>query len=117
MKNYLLKPEEIECVALVEYLELLQAQGKVILFTHTANETYTTSWRQKHRNKALGVRSGIPDYVVVTKDKVLFIEMKRKKGGVVSKTQKEWLAHLGGKETVAVVCNGFDEAREFLESV
>lgn len=110
-----MKPEEIECVALTNYLELLKEQGKVIVFSHTAQETYTKSWKQKNKNKRMGVRSGVPDYLIVTKKKLLFIEMKRKKGGVVSKAQKEWIKAINGVGGNAVVCRGFEEAKKVIE--
>lgn len=115
MTNYLLGSEEAECVALAEYLEMLKAQGLVKVYSHTAQETYTTSWKQKSKNKRMGVKSGVPDYIIVTKDKVIFLEMKRKKGGTLSATQREWLANTAGKKTQSVRCNGFDHAKSYLE--
>lgn len=104
-----------ECLLLVEYLDLLQAQGKVQLYTHIPNETYTKSWGVKIKNKKQGVRKGFPDYVVVLTDKVIFLEMKKAKGGVVSKEQKQWLDALSSLGHIAVACRGFDDAREVLE--
>lgn len=63
----------------------------------------------------MGVRRGFPDYVVITNKEVLFIEMKRKKGGVVSPEQDEWISVLNQMGLRAEVCKGFDEARLFLE--
>lgn len=104
-----------ECKLLVGYLELLKMQGKVVVFSHTANETYTKSWKQKRKNKEMGVRSGVPDYIIVTPKKVLFIEMKRTKGGVISDTQKKWVSALEATKTACKVCYGFDEAKLFLD--
>ena len=63
----------------------------------------------------MGVTSGVPDYLIVTPKEVLFIEMKRISGGVVSSNQKEWLVALRGAGVNCSVCKGFDEAREFLK--
>lgn len=115
--NYRLKPEEIEARKLVEYLEILERQKKVQVFTHISNETYTTSWRQKHRNKAVGVRPGVPDYIIITKNKVLFLELKRSKGGQVSAPQKTWLEALPGKTTHAAVCKGFEVSKAFIDAM
>ena len=126
MKNYQPVPyEDEECKAFVQYLELLQAQGKVIKFTHTANETYTNSWKQKNRNKAMGVRSGIPDYIIIVRVpstlhpyRVVFVEMKRRKHSATSKEQKEWLSALS--ECLgchASICKGFDKAKEFIDNI
>lgn len=107
--------EDQECHTLVDYLEILKGQGKVVVFSHTANETYTKSWRQKRRNTAMGVRSGVPDYIIVTPKHTLFIEMKRTKGGVVSATQKEWVKAIQDTGVPCEVCKGFDEAKVFLD--
>ncbi len=105
---------DIQC-GVVQYLEVLQAQGKILLFTAIPNSTYTTSWQVKVKNHKLGVRPGLSDLVVVTHDSVLFIELKREKGGVVSREQKEWLRVLQGKKVTAVVCKGFDKTKEFID--
>jgi hypothetical protein len=114
--NYRLKPEELEARKLKEYLDILVNQGRVQVYTHINNETYTTSWRQKHRNKAVGVKSGVPDYLIITKNHAVFIELKRNEGGQVSATQKVWIQALPGKTTQASVCKGFEQAKLFLDS-
>lgn len=107
--------EYVECLALVEYLEILKAQGKVLNFSHTANETYTKSWNQKRKNSLMGTRKGVPDYLVVTNRHVLFIEMKRQRGGVVSKEQQEWVDNINKVGGKADISYGFDEAKEFID--
>lgn len=108
-----------ECVTLVHYLTL-----KNVLHTHIHNEMYTKSWKQKKKAKDLGVSSGFPDYFIFVpkersktkKAECLLIEMKRKKGGTVSKNQKEWLENLATHDELHVaVCKGFDEAKEFCD--
>lgn len=103
-----------ESVALVEYLELLKAQGKVRMYSHIPNETYTTSWNQKFKNKKMGVNRGFPDYIILTHEKMVVIELKRRKGGKTSKEQQEWITEFQRLGIQAGVCNGFDEAIEFL---
>jgi hypothetical protein len=112
----LIPSEYHECVILVSHLEELKIQGKVKLFTHISNETYTKYWSVKAKNKMMGVRPGIPDYLVVTAKELLFIEMKRTKGGVVGKEQKEWLKFLTAIGVQAVVCKGAEEAITFLDA-
>lgn len=107
--------ELYECVALVEYLNILLVQGKILEFSHTANETYTKSWSQKRKNTQLGVRKGLPDYVVITKKTLLFIEMKRLKGGIVSPEQKKWIESLYSVGVIAEVCIGFDNAKTLID--
>ena len=106
-----------ECVTLAEYLQVLKNQKKIAVYTHTPQETYTKSWSQKAKNKKQGVTKGIPDYVIVTSNKkVLFIEMKRKKGNKATKEQKEWIESLQGiNGIIADVCYGFDEAKKLID--
>jgi hypothetical protein len=42
----------------------------------------------------------------------LFIEMKRTKGGRTSEEQREWIAELNKAGYRAVVCKGWEEARD-----
>ena len=103
--------EDDECFALVEYLE-----WKGLKFTHIANETFTKFWSVKNKNKKLGVRSGFPDYIIIVKNKILCIEMKRKKGGAISENQQNWIDELNKcKDVYAVVCYGFDEAKNVID--
>lgn len=54
--------------------------------------------------KALGLSPGVPDLVILMPKKLLFIEMKRLHGGVVSKFQIHW----------GTVINSFDYAESFI---
>lgn len=113
--SQLIPTEYDEGVALTEYLELLKNKGDVIVFSKTAQETWTRSWSQKTRNKRSGVRPGVPDYIVVTKDRVLFIELKRIKKSVIRGNQVEWLEAVRGKKCEAMVAYGADEAIEYIK--
>jgi len=117
MNNKLNPTEFQECLTLVDYVSLLRNQGKVLVYTHPPQETYTDSIKQKSNNKRLGVTKGLPDYIIVTKSTVLFIEMKRLKGGKVSDEQLKWIEALQGKKTAAGVCCGFDEAKRMIDGV
>ena len=105
------------------------------------NETYTKSHKQRIKNKKLGVSSGVPDLAVVVTNtgtrrvyvetldsddsadydqpisRLVFIEMKRKKGGVTSENQKKWIKTLNEAGIQTVVCKGCDAAIEFIESI
>lgn len=64
------------------------------------------------RFKAMGVKAGYPDLIVdiaLGGHHGLRIELKKLKGGSVSKAQKERLAMLTEQGYLAVVCKGFDE--------
>lgn len=78
-----------------------------------------------HRHKAVaaklkaeGVKSGVPDIFLPIPNPTsngLFIEMKRQKGGTVSKGQEEWLKKLEKQGYKAVVCKGAAEAISVIE--
>lgn len=109
----LIPTEYQECVKIIQYCKL---HG--IRIAHIHNEMWTSSWGQKIKAKALGVSSGVPDYLIIHKNKLLFVEVKRKKGGRLSDEQKEWLQALANTEsaTVAVV-KGFEEFVELIEGL
>ena len=63
--------------------------------------------------KVEGVSAGVPDlYVPAWK---LWIEMKRVKGGVVDKSQKDWHEYLTSIGDTVIVCRGADEAKQMIE--
>jgi hypothetical protein len=65
--------------------------------------------------KAEGVKSGVPDICLPYANGEhhgLYIELKRKEGGVVSANQKRWITALTKRGYLAKVCYGFEEARE-----
>ena len=83
-----------------------------IKFAKIPNETFTRSWNQKRKNKIEGVSAGVPDYLICLPNKgLIFLELKRTKGGLVSEAQKEWINLLNTIDNVeAVVCKGAEES-------
>ena len=77
-------------------------------------------YRQKAtaaRMKKTGTKPGVPDvHLPVARHGChgLYIEMKRRKGGNLSADQKRWIEELIRQGYRAVVCMGFDQARETL---
>ena len=68
--------------------------------------------------KREGVKAGVPDIIFAYPSGQfhgLFIELKRRKGGVVSEEQKEMIHLLTYQGYCAIVCQGCDEAIEKLE--
>jgi len=103
--------EHDEQMAVVQYLEL-----RNIKFTSIPNSTFTKSWKVKKRNKEEGLRAGLPDLFIIIKNKPLFIEMKREKGGVVSEYQKEWIEAINKCSGIkAYICKGFEEAKKIID--
>lgn len=115
MKAKMIATEYDEQCALVEYLEILWKQRKILMFTALPNNTWTTSWKQKMKNVMQGIKKGFPDICVITKSKVIFIEMKRSVGGQISADQKAWIEAFNSVGTDAVVCKGFSEAKQFVD--
>ena len=104
--------EEAEQIVVVQYLEL-----KGHKFTAIPNSTYTKSWNQKRKNTATGLRAGFPDMVAIIDGNFIAIEMKRTKGGVVSKEQKEWIEALQEAGVEARICRGANEAIKFIRTL
>ena len=114
--------EEAEQRALVQWLDL---HG--ILYTATANGA-RTSWSQARKLKATGVKAGVPDLLILDPPKVshvgrwwaphsVAIEMKRRKGGTVSKEQNMWINALKDRGWEAFVAHGADQAIEMLKAL
>lgn len=73
----------------VDFLEVLLNQGKIMFYTHINNNMYTNSFKQKSKARRMGVKSGTPDILVITNaGLVLLFELKAPKG-VLSDSQKQ----------------------------
>lgn len=101
-----------EQVAVVQYLEL-----KGHKFTAIPNSTFTKSWNVKRKNTALGLRAGLPDLIAIINDNLVFIEMKRQKGGVLSQSQKDWIKALEDAGQTVWVCKGAEPAIENIKKL
>jgi len=69
--------------------------------------------------KRCGVKSGVPDLCMPIPSGPyhgLYIEMKRKQGGTVSPTQKEWIVYLRSVGYFADVAFGFEHAKEIINN-
>lgn len=69
--------------------------------------------------KRMGLAPGFPDLIVLARNKsgtheVLFIEMKRQKGGRVSPEQKEWIQKLDNDGYCVGIAKGFESAAQIL---
>ena len=106
--------EKEECIAFVDWMDL-----RGLKFSHLAQSTFTKSFSVMRRNKQMGVRRGVPDYLIILPacKGLLFIEMKRTKRGVVSPEQQDWLNELNTLDGVeAAVCKGAAEAISKVET-
>ena len=117
-----LESEEQE--KLVEYLKILENQGKIITFYANVNENRMHKQVKKYAiiaekvNKKLGKKKGVSDITIILKDKVLYIELKRTKKSLsrVSKEQIDFLDKIKQSNVCdGAVCYGFEEAKQFIE--
>lgn len=65
--------------------------------------------------KAEGVSAGVPDLFVP--EWLLWVEMKRAKGGTVSPEQKDWIAYLESIGHKVIIGRGFEDARQQIEQM
>lgn len=113
MKTIILS-EEQEQIVFIQYLELMN-----IKYSAIAHSTFTTSWAQKNKNKRMGLKKGVPDILILLKNKIVFVEMKRIRGGIVSKEQQEWINAINNiaDNIEAKICKGADEAINYIKQL
>jgi hypothetical protein len=111
---------------LVRWLKEQQLYGRVVKFTSIPNSTYTTSWKQINDIQASGMNRGFPDMVILLKEKLVLLELKRAKiikangekgasPSTVADEQYEWIRLLNAYPgCYAVIAYGWKEAVEVL---
>lgn len=117
--------EEDEQIAFVQWCRL---QG--ITVHHSGNEIGGSTRAVKARAikmKKMGTSKGFPDLLVfipiagatgdIDSYQMCAIEMKRRKGGSVSKEQKHWLEVIQASGAMCAVCHGADEAIGFIDAI
>ena len=90
---------------------------ELALIYHIANEG-KRSGLTGYRLKLQGLQPGVPDICLPVPSgrfTALYIELKRRNGGRVSEAQRGWISALNRVGCRAVVCRGWDEAREEIE--
>ena len=106
--------EHLEQVTLIAWYRRTYKNELLVAIPNGGKRHIKTALAMKQE----GVSKGFPDLflpVPNSKSHGLFIEMKRQKGGAVSKEQKEWLEYLNTVGYQACVCKGFLEAKEVVE--
>ena len=112
MKN-LMPTEHLEQVTLINWYRITYKNKLLIAVPNGGKRHIKTAISMKQE----GVSKGFPDlFLPVPSSKFhgLFIEMKRQKGGTLSKEQKSWLEYLNSVGYQATVCNGFLEGKEVI---
>lgn len=116
MKNKELKLSEFATQCLViEYLEILKAQGKIVMFTSIPNATWTPSWGQKIKNKKAGLNPGFPDLIILTKTKAFCIELKVHPNKTTEQ-QREWHMSLNRVGISTWTAFSYEAAKECIDS-
>lgn len=87
--NNITHTESHEQIMLVQYLDMLERQGKVLWFTGSGNWQFQKSIKVKMKMKREWIRAWMPDMMIVLQNQILFIEMKRQKGSSVTDDQKK----------------------------
>ncbi len=103
--------ERLEQMAYVSWFYLAYPGKRLAKF----NNEGTRSALQTHRLIKEGLLPGVPDIVILVPRKPhhgLYIEFKRRKGGVVSPAQREVINYLNFEGMLAIVACGWDDARE-----
>lgn len=106
--------EDLEQITFVKWFE--RTYQEVLIF-HIPNGG-KRSITQAMKFQKMGVKPGIPDlYIPAWR---LWIEMKRRKGGVLSKDQKDIIAYLETIGDSVIVGKGWEDAKQkvlyFLQS-
>lgn len=112
MTTTVVPTESHEHKLLVAYLRI-----RGFKFTHVANETGTRNKWIGVRNKQNGVSRGFPDFLVIAKERLIAIELKRIKKSVTAPEQTAWLAALNDCGIAARVCKGHQAAIVFIEEM
>lgn len=106
-------PEHIEQVNFFQFLSLMAIDNPEVGLAHASLNGARMSWNQAKKQKAAGMKSGIPDiFFPVPRYPYhgLYIELKRVKGGVLSDEQKLMIPRLKEQGYLVEVCRGFEEA-------
>lgn len=100
--------EAFECRAFARWL----SRQNLLLFSKIPIGDTTLAGPEGAKLRSLGVRPGVPDFVIVHIDtgNVLWIEMKRERGGKLSYAQSVWIHAL--HHTRALIAYGYQQAKQ-----
>lgn len=108
--------ESEEQKAFVEYLNFVHVTSYAVPNGTFLSGSKLQRAKQMNKLKAEGLSPGVPDIVCLFEGGIsVYIEMKRKSGGTVSKDQKQWLERLRVLGFDAYVCKGAKEAIDVVQ--
>lgn len=113
MRASFVATEHQEQAAVIQWAALLLNKCPLLAMLYAIPNAAKRSMALAAMMKAEGMKSGVPDLCLPVSQNDfhgLYIEMKRKKGGVVSKEQSWWKDNLIEQGYRAVICKGADEA-------
>lgn len=105
--------EEQEQIVVFQWAAMSEGRFPMLKMMHHCPNGGGRSITEAVRFKAAGVKKGVPDIFLPWASGVyhgLFIELKREKGGRLSREQADWLLALNEAGYKAVCCHGADEA-------
>lgn len=113
--------EKEEQIVFVEYCQLHNIK---VISTQNGFKMpkYAFNWAAYSKTlKRMGMSKGFPDLIVLARNKsqtheVLFIEMKRQKGGTVQPEQKEWIKTLDESGYCVGIAYGCESAINILNN-
>ena len=110
--------EKDEQMLLFDWAEFAMCQyPELELMYHIVNEGKRSVY-EGSKLISQGMKRGVPDICLPVPRGgygALYIELKRRQGGRVSKDQRDWVDALNRVGNRALVCKGFDEAKKAIE--
>lgn len=113
----LIPTEAEEQKALFEWAKLQERRYPALELLHAIPNGGSRNPIEARHLKEQGVMAGIPDICLPVPSghhTALYIELKRRKGGRVSEAQKKVMFALKKYGNMAVVCYGWEEARDVI---
>ena len=102
----------------IQFVDYCKTHGLKVISTQNGFKMPKTAFNFAAYSKTLtkmGLSKGFPDLIILEKNRsgtheVLFIEMKRQKGGRISPEQKKWIQTLDDSGYCVGIAKGFKSA-------
>ena len=119
MKSRSVAPTEAqEQAALFEWAKRMEGKYPALRWMHAIPNGGSRNLIEARHLKEQGVKAGVADIFLPSPNAFwcgLYIEMKRREGGKLSKEQEAFLVDMTRAGYCAAVCRGWDEARQIIE--